>query len=280
MKFDELLACPERRDFIIDLTPEMAEDWLTHCNTHNRRLIDAHVELLAQEMKAGRWQLTHQGVAFSPQRVLLDGQHRLWAVVLSGVTVPMRVFVNEPAEGMEVIDTGKARSHDQILSLSAGIGPVGPEDLATLRAMLAGLGRHTRRSAGDELTHLLRHREAVTFAVEVMSGKRQFRGVATCTTKAVIARAWYAADREQLRHFADVLQTGTASGENDQPILLLFQFLIGAAAGRRGRAEFREQYAKTERALSAFLQGEQLARLHATPKELFPLPDETQAAAA
>jgi hypothetical protein len=275
MKTEDLFSRTDRHSHVLELTPALAEDLLTHCNTHNRTLMDAHVETLANEMRAGRWQLTHQGIAFSPNRVLLDGQHRLWAVVMSGVTVPMRIFVNEPPEAMAVIDTGKTRSNDQILSLSANIGHVGRDELATLRAMIAGLGTARRRSAGDELTWLLQHREAITFASELLSGKRQFRGIATCITKAVLARAWYSCDRAMLRHFADVLQRGAPVGENDQPVVLLFQFLIGSSSGGKvARLELRERYAKTERALAAFLKGERLHRLFATPEELFPLPDE------
>jgi len=274
MKTEELFARTERYSQVLEMTPALAEDLLTHCNTHNRALVDAHVETLANEMRAGRWQLTHQGVAFSPNRVLLDGQHRLWAVVMSGATVPMRIFVNEPAEAMAVIDTGKTRSNDQILSLSGGIGHVSRDELATLRALTAGLGGCRRRSAGEELTLLQQHRTAITFASELLAGKRQFRGIATSITKAVLARAWYSCDRALLRHFADVLQTGAPVGENDQPIVLLFQFLIGSSGGKIARPELRERYAKTERALSAFLKGERLHRLFATPEELFPLAEE------
>ncbi len=275
MKLEELCASGERRSFVIDVTPEMATQWLEH-NSNNRPVVDAHVDYLAGEMKAGRWKLTHQGIAFSPKRVLLDGQHRLWAIMMSGATLPMRVFVNEPSEGLEVIDTGKTRSNDQILSMSGGIGKVTREELAALRAMLAGLGSYRRKSAGDELAHLVRHREAVAFAVKCMSGKRRFRGMATNITKAVIARAWYSCDHARLQHFADVLLTGTPRSEHDQPIMLLFQYLMGckALAGHLGRPESRERYSKTERALLAFLRGDRPAKLYAAPHELFPLPEE------
>jgi hypothetical protein len=274
MRTHELFSRTDRHSHVLEMTPALAEDLLTHCNTHNRSLADAHVETLANEMRAGRWQLTHQGIAFSPNRVLLDGQHRLWAVVMSGVTVPMRIFINEPAGAMAVIDTGKTRSNDQILTLCGGIGHVGRDELATLRALLAGHGGWRRRSAGEELTLLVQHRAAITFAGELLAGKRQYKGIATCITKAVLARAWYSCDRAMLRHFADVLQTGTPVGENDQPIVLLFQFLIGTVGGKVARPELRERYGKTERALAAFLKGEKLHRLFAVPHEVFPLPDE------
>jgi hypothetical protein len=262
---------------IVEVTPALAAKWLGECNTHNRKLVDQHVDRLARDMKAGRWRLTHQGIAFSAQRVLLDGQHRLWAVVLSDVTVRMRVFFNEPQESLASIDVIRARSNDEILSLAGGVGTVSKSELATLRAMLAGMGNYDRMPPGQEGEFLARHRQAVQFAHQALPTAR-FRGVATAVTRGVLARAYYAADQRRLRHFADVLQSGVAFCEGDQPVALLLKFLIESANGRRGRPEVRERYGKTERALSAYLAGEQILRLYAAPTELFPLPNEAVAA--
>ena len=256
---------------LIDVTPALADAWLSRCNSHNRKLVDAHVERLVREMKAGRWRLTHQGIAFSTNRVLLDGQHRLWAVFLSGVTVPMQVFFNEPAESLEVIDAVQARSNDQIITLAGGLGIVGRKELATLRAMITGLGSYTRMTAGEEAELLAQHREAIEFAHDVLPAAR-LRGAATAITRAVLARAFYSADLGLLRHFADVLRSGMGDSIHDQPITLLLKFLIDTALGVRGHPEAREKYGKTERALQAYLAGERLGRLYACTAELFPLP--------
>ena len=277
MKLEELFAKSERDNFVLDLTPAIAEDWLFHCNTRNRPLNDKFVNYLVDEIKAGRWQLTHQGIAFSDNQVLLDGQHRLLAVALAGMTVPVRVFINEPAESMAVLDTGRRRRNDQVLWLSAGLGEVTAKDLATLRAMFPRLqGR--RRSPGEEGQLLEKYLTAIRFAQEIMKDSRKLKGLAPAEVRAVLARAWHSAESARLRHFADVLGTGRPLGEHDEPILLLFQHLI-KSAGDRTRQMRRECYGKAERALLAFLREEPLARLHCATEELFPLPEETQAAA-
>lgn len=63
-------------DVCVDVTPEMAAKWLEG-NVLNRPLKQAHVDRLAREMAAGRWRLTHQGIAFDVSGCLIDGQHRL-----------------------------------------------------------------------------------------------------------------------------------------------------------------------------------------------------------
>jgi len=270
---DKFFERSDQYNVVTDVTPAIAEAWLTQCNSHNRKLVDAHVEQLAGEMKAGRWRLTHQGIAFSTNRVLLDGQHRLWAVALSEMTVPMRVFFNEPAGSIGTIDAIRARSNDEIITLAGGLGVVTRGELATLRAMLTGLGTYNRMAPGEEAERLRLHRSAVEFAHTVLPAAR-FRGVATAVTRGVLARAYYSSSLGRLQHFADVLQTGIASEEEDHPIALLLKFLIETSHRRRGRPEVRERYGKTERALSAYINGEQLGKLYATTAELFPLPEE------
>lgn len=274
MKLAELFARTDRYNVVMNITPEIAEDWLTNCNTHNRPLSDAHVDYLASEMKAGRWRLTHQGIAFSSNRVLLDGQNRLWAVVLSGVTVPMMVAINEPPDVMEVIDTGKVRSVTHILTLTANMGVITKNIMGTLHAMFLRQDSARRRSPGEERDLLARHMDAVRFAIETLPACK-YNGIATAVTRGVLARAWYSADPERLREFADALRNHRCGENAGDPIRLLFDYLIKTASGH-ARASRQEAYNKTERALSAWLNGERLTRLCASERELFPLPEEAQ----
>lgn len=66
-------------------------------------------------MAAGRWNTNGQGVIFSPDGDLLDGQHRLRAVVEAGVTVEMFVVRGVPKERFETMDTGRARTVGDVL---------------------------------------------------------------------------------------------------------------------------------------------------------------------
>lgn len=63
------------------VTPAMATKWLEEGNTHNRKVRDSVVMRYAADMKAGRWKQTHQGIAFNGDGTLLDGQHRLFAII-------------------------------------------------------------------------------------------------------------------------------------------------------------------------------------------------------
>lgn len=101
------------------ITPEIAREMLK-CNTRNLPVRQTHVDYLASEMSAGRWQLTHQGIAFDGD-VLVDGQHRLLAVVQSGATVEMWVFGDVPLEVQAMVDKGRIRSVADELSHFDGV---------------------------------------------------------------------------------------------------------------------------------------------------------------
>ncbi|MFI5780874.1 hypothetical protein [Nocardia sp. NPDC051570] len=99
------------------MTPQLASEWLER-NTGNRPLSRMMVVQLAGAIQRGEWLHTHQGIAFDTNGVLIDGQHRLAAVVRSGVTVRMQVTFDVPPATFSVVDTGRKRSARDILSLS------------------------------------------------------------------------------------------------------------------------------------------------------------------
>ena len=66
------------------ITPELAREILKG-NSKNRKIRQQRVDYLADEMKNGRWQISHQGICIATDGRVLDGQHRLLAVIQSGV---------------------------------------------------------------------------------------------------------------------------------------------------------------------------------------------------
>lgn len=84
------------------------------------------IQRYAQDMKAGKWLLTHEAIAFDINGHLIDGQNRLWAVVRSGVPVWINVTSNVPVgtklgeSPMDVINQGVPRSLGASLSIAHG----------------------------------------------------------------------------------------------------------------------------------------------------------------
>lgn len=98
------------------ITPAKAAQWLTaHINRDNRALRKTTVDYLASEIERGKWQITHQGIAFSDTGRLLDGQHRLAAIVQANKSVEMMVSTEMEEDTFQVIDCGlKRANHERI----------------------------------------------------------------------------------------------------------------------------------------------------------------------
>lgn len=91
----------------IDITPDIAGEWLLQ-NSANYRHCDANrVRLYAKQMKSGAWDVNGESIKFDQKGCLIDGQHRLNAIVESGTTQSMLVLTNVPSDIN--IDTGKPR---------------------------------------------------------------------------------------------------------------------------------------------------------------------------
>jgi hypothetical protein len=101
---------------IMTVTPDIARSWLA-MNDKNRHVRNTLVKSYASAMKRGEWRLTHQPVAIDDAGQLLDGQHRLMAVLLSGVSVEMLVCFDAERETIDCIDVGAKRSLGDILSM-------------------------------------------------------------------------------------------------------------------------------------------------------------------
>jgi hypothetical protein len=100
----------EMKSKVMMIGPALALEWLQRNVEHNRPLRKTVVEGYAEQMKRGEWQLTHQGPAFDINGALIDGQHRLHAVVQANVIVPMMVTMDAPVVSFRVLDCGIKRT--------------------------------------------------------------------------------------------------------------------------------------------------------------------------
>lgn len=107
----------EPRSELVDVTPEQAAIWL-ELNTNNRPIRELYVKQLAGAMARGEWVVNGDVIRFSSDGgTLLDGQHRLWAIVQSEVTIQTFVVWGVDPAAMETIDRGKSRTLGDTLKL-------------------------------------------------------------------------------------------------------------------------------------------------------------------
>lgn len=102
------------------IDPSLAK-LLLEANVRNRPVSWPHVRRIARDMETGNWRLTHQGIALDRDGRLVDGQHRLHAIVESKTTQRMVVTYNVEPDSFHSIDVAiQPRSIAQVAGLLRG----------------------------------------------------------------------------------------------------------------------------------------------------------------
>ena len=100
------------------ISPEDAEELLRKQSVHNRRVRQNVVNELVFLMETGSFKLTHQGIAIDWNGMLVDGQHRLRAIIKYGKPVQMLVSTAVDPELYKVIDRGARRTLSELTGRS------------------------------------------------------------------------------------------------------------------------------------------------------------------
>jgi hypothetical protein len=248
---------------IVTVTPGIADEWLKKNNPKNRSIGRNHVARLTADMKAGRWHLTHQGIAFDADGQLVDGQHRLTAVMQSGATVEMAVFFYE-GKAPPGIDMAKSRSFGDELALSGRTGKEMSKRVAAacvaMRTGLIGSCDFPPRSVqvsifeiyGDEIESVL-PKTPSSIASIFAAAFAYARGVSPAEVDAFMIK----------------LFSRVGFDEKD-PERLLDRYISSFRS--RDRTANKDAFYKTLRCIKARLEGEKISKLQA--------PSEGEASAA
>ena len=128
----------------MNITPSSATDWL-ETRGGNRVLNAGRVDVYAAEMRAGRWKFNGQPIQFDEAGLLLNGQHRLHAVIKSGRTIDTVVQWGIPRDSQDTIDDGAKWSAKDLLHIK------GEQNTHLLQATLAWLNREAHGALGTTI---------------------------------------------------------------------------------------------------------------------------------
>lgn len=102
----------------VRITPEMAMR-LLEANTLNRPLATGHAERIAAQILDGKWRFNGDTIKIADTGDVLDGQHRLWAIIESKIAVDSIIVYGIERDAFSTIDTiRKPRSLGDTVALS------------------------------------------------------------------------------------------------------------------------------------------------------------------
>lgn len=222
------------------ITPKRAAELLT-LNLKNRNLRRSVVDRYARDMVSGRWMFDGSPIRISVDGVLIDGQHRLTAIIESGVTLPMMVIYDLPGDVRDSIDTGAKRSAGDVLQFNGF--PDGSAIAATVRIVMAREADHTSLSAG-QFSNASIHQWVNTHP-EILESAEVYRRAYRSTpgSPSVIAAAHFmcaARDQEAARDFFVTRLIETLGLTADDPVRAL-RVRLAQVLGRDSYAVKAEQ---------------------------------------
>jgi hypothetical protein len=107
------------REGILTITPSMAKILLER-NPINRSVKPANVAFLTKEIREGRWTLNGESITFSKNGNLINGQHRLKAIIAAEKPIRVKVTYGIDESAISTIDTGNKRIIKDVFDM-AGI---------------------------------------------------------------------------------------------------------------------------------------------------------------
>lgn len=116
----KIVKMPRKSDKpeIVDLTPEKAMELLEH-NTHNRPLSDVHVQRIARQIIHDKWRFNGDTIKVAINGDVLDGQHRLWAIIEAKRAVKTVIVYKIERDAFATIDTvRRLRTGGDVLALN------------------------------------------------------------------------------------------------------------------------------------------------------------------
>ena len=225
---------------------------------------------------AAKQHYTDQGIAFDEHGVLIDGQHRLLAILDCEIPVVCWVFFGADIADQMVIDDHGRRTPFDALSLSDMDLPfeITKEHVATARSMMKT--SQTRVSHQELREFFYRHVKAIQFAYRAVFERVRRQRLTNATLAAALARAWYHEDESRLMEFGEVIYSGTSQGNEDSAAIRLRDWLLTNDNPLGGGGAKYAFHRRCDRAIMAFCQCQPLQKLHPAPKTLYLLPEEQE----
>lgn len=145
---------------IVVVTPEMAKRWLAEHNTHNRPISETRVAQYIADMESGRWTFNGETIQFDKHGVLLNGQHRLMAIIATGIAQTFLIVRGLDRSSQITMDQGTRRNPKDQLQI-AGI----VTDNTVAAAIRTYLLWRTGRLFGDQVRNKITTSEVVEWAI-------------------------------------------------------------------------------------------------------------------
>lgn len=176
------------------VTPEIAREWLKEFNTENRNIQKAALNKYIRDIENGSWEDIGDPVRFDTNGLMIDGQHRLLAIIHTGVAMWLLVVRGIKPSARAVIDSGARRSSANALQIE-GFKNSSATSAATsaLSAFEKGMFKHAGSRpdyspSHAEVVELATHYHSMGFEDDVTQATSDYRHIKITATVLAVSR--------------------------------------------------------------------------------------------
>ena len=251
------------RSEVITITPELAREMLESNIKNNRRLSHDVVQRYARIMKAGGWNVTHQGIAIDTDMRLIDGQHRLNAIIQANVPVNMMVTYDVEHKDGEAftIDVGRRRTVNNVIAISGIDDPVFKNVSSYISSYMRWKNIPNRKcEAAEIIAYIERHYDECAKLYAMTRCDLKFghiKRIPSLVGAALLGAVYRGEVEDALFKFCDVYSKNEVQGctnYNAKHVLNLREFL-------RDHRDSKETLNRIESAIYAFANNKSMLRL-------------------
>lgn len=227
-----------------DVSPVQAAYWLEH-NAAIRLLSELEIVKMARDMTNDRWRLTHQGLAFDPDGWLLDGQHRLNAIVRSGKTVRMAVTRNLTREAFDGMDIGRSRRTADLIKIRLSVHAAHELEVITRRALVWQAGTFMSRALRPTQAEILAAVEGENADLTLLTAAEYAASWKSrpVLTNSIAGFAWWlfnGCSPDHCQEFMFQMETGVGLDKGD-PAYTLRERLLRERQKLKGKAHLKPE---------------------------------------
>jgi hypothetical protein len=166
-------ASPPPTSGFVSITPEWAARILSSNKQRNRGVSAARVDALVRDILADQWRVTGEPIILDAVGNILNGQHRLTAIVKSGRPVTTMLVTGIDAGVIDAIDTGRPRRTADILRIRGvnGTGLLVPR-ATVLLSLFNGATRHAIGTVSELERVISEHSVGLLWTSENLPEKR------------------------------------------------------------------------------------------------------------
>jgi len=207
------------------ITPKKAMEYLQHNIPNNRKISMQRVNIYADTMRLGAWELNGEPIIFNEDGYLIDGQTRLTAIIKAGIPIELCV-TRGVARDVTNLNRGQSRTTGAALVMAGAEKKLVNNQCVGMAKLYMNLtGICTDKMPADVVVHqfLLDNKEMVLKSYDITVIKKS--SVTLNSKNSVLQTAIFGAlingeSESKLKRFIEVYATGLYNGKSEQAAII------------------------------------------------------------